>query len=184
MVSAIIPGTGPTSLRCLSDQKNCRQQDSQERAYHNELCLTANRRVAPPCCKTLHISLFFDGTGNNLNHDLNIADPKHPTNIARLFRATVGQGYAAGLAGDMSLTDLPETAGNKYYKYYMPGVGTPFPEIMDLDFTMGGLAFASHGEDRINWGCCVSLMRCSVPPASEKWTTGNAGRRFRLCPAR
>jgi len=133
-------------------RKNCRQQDSQERAYHNELCLTANRRVAPPCCKTLHISLFFDGTGNNLNHDLNIADPKHPTNIARLFRATVGQGYAAGLAGDMSLTDLPETAGNKYYKYYMPGVGTPFPEIMDLDFTMGGLAFASHGEDRINWG--------------------------------
>lgn len=132
--------------------KNCHQQDSQERAYHNELCLAANRRVAPPCCKTLHISLFFDGTGNNLNHDLNIAAPKHPTNIARLFRATVGQGYAAGLAGDMSLTDLPETAGNKYYKYYMPGVGTPFPEIMDLDFTMGGLAFASHGEDRINWG--------------------------------
>jgi hypothetical protein len=119
--------------------KNCHRQDSQERAYHNELCLAANRRVAPPCCKTLHISLFFDGTGNNLNHDLNIADPKHPTNIARLFRATVGQGYAAGLAGDMSLTDLPETAGNKYYKYYMPGVGAPFPEIMDLDFTMGGL---------------------------------------------
>jgi len=133
-------------------RKNCHQQDSQERAYHNELCLAANRRVTPPCCKTLHISLFFDGTGNNLNHDLNIADPKHPTNIARLFRATVGQGYAAGLADDMSLTDFPETAGNKYYKYYMPGVGTPFPEIMDLDFTMGGLAFASHGEDRINWG--------------------------------
>ena len=133
--------------------KNCLQQDSQERAYHNELCLAANRRVAPPCCKTLHISLFFDGTGNNLNHDLNIADPKHPTNIGRLFRATIGQGYAAGLGNKNSvLTDLPETAGNKYYKYYMPGVGTPFPEIMDLDFTMGGLAFASRGEDRINWG--------------------------------
>ena len=133
--------------------KNCLQQDSQERAYHNELCLAANRRVAPPCCKTLHISLFFDGTGNNLNHDLNIADPKHPTNIGRLFRATIGQGYAAGLGNKNSvLTDLPETAGNKYYKYYMPGVGTPFPEIMDLDFTMDGLAFASRGEDRINWG--------------------------------
>ncbi len=133
-------------------RKNCNQRDSQERAYHNELCLAANRRVAPPCCKTLHISLFFDGTGNNLNHDLNIADPKHPTSIARLFRATVGQGYAAGLAGDMSLTDLPDTADNKYYKYYMPGVGTPSPEIMDLDFSMSGLAFASRGEDRINWG--------------------------------
>ena len=59
--------------------KNCLQQDSLERAFHNELCLAANRRVAPPCCKTLHISLFFDGTGNNLNHDL-IAEPKRPDN--------------------------------------------------------------------------------------------------------
>ncbi len=133
--------------------QNCRKQDSQELAYHNELCRAANRRVAPPCCKTLHISLFFDGTGNNLNNDLySKSGTPHPTNIGRLFRATIGQGYAAGLAGNAALTDLPATAGNKYYKYYMPGVGTPFPEIMDLDFTMNGLAFASHGEDRINWG--------------------------------
>lgn len=133
--------------------ENCYLRDSQELAYHNELCLAANRRVERPCCKTVHLSLFFDGTGNNLNHDLNIAKIKHPTNIGRLFRATIGQGYAAGL-GDKNneLTDSPGTAGNKYYKYYMPGVGTPFPEIMDLDFSMGGLAFASHGEDRINWG--------------------------------
>lgn len=133
--------------------QNCRKQDSQERAYHNELCLAANRRVAPPCCKTLHISLFFDGTGNNLNHDQYIADPKHPTNIARLFQATIGQGYAGGLGNkNQELTDMPQSAGNKYYKYYIPGVGTPFPEISDLDFSMSGLAAATHGEDRINWG--------------------------------
>ena len=133
--------------------KNYRQQDSQELAYHNELSMAVGRRVEPPCCKTLHISLFFDGTGNNLNHDLYISNPKHPTNIARLFRATIGQGYAAGLGSRNSeLTDLAESAGNKYYKYYMPGVGTPFPEVMDLDFSMTGLAFAMRGEDRINWG--------------------------------
>ncbi len=44
---------------------NCRKQDSEEQKYHDELCVAANRLVAPPCCKTLHISLFFDGCGNN-----------------------------------------------------------------------------------------------------------------------
>ncbi|MDO6408480.1 hypothetical protein, partial [Pantoea phytobeneficialis] len=42
--------------------ENCKKQNSRERAYRQELCLAAGRRVEPPCCKTLHISLFFDGT--------------------------------------------------------------------------------------------------------------------------
>ncbi|WP_049615438.1 T6SS phospholipase effector Tle1-like catalytic domain-containing protein, partial [Yersinia pekkanenii] len=147
------PEQGRLPVHAALVGQNCRQQDSQERAYRNELCLATGRRVMPPCCKTLHISLFFDGTGNNMNHDLYVADPKHPTNIARLFRATLGQGQAAGLASkNAALTDMPQSADNKYYKYYMPGVGTPFPEISDLDFSMGGLAAATHGEDRINWG--------------------------------
>ncbi|MEB7543533.1 T6SS phospholipase effector Tle1-like catalytic domain-containing protein [Enterobacter huaxiensis] len=131
---------------------NCAQQDNHELAYRQELCLAAGRRVEPPCCKTLHISLFFDGTGNNLNHDLYIADPKHPTNIARLFRATIGQGAAGGVAKGEELLDADGSGDDKYYKYYIPGVGTPFPEVNDLDFSMMGLAAATHGEDRINWG--------------------------------
>ncbi|KYP82225.1 hypothetical protein WB66_24475 [bacteria symbiont BFo1 of Frankliniella occidentalis] len=50
--------------------ENCRKQDSEEQKYHDELCLAANRIVEPPCCKTLHISLFFDGTGNNRISDI------------------------------------------------------------------------------------------------------------------
>lgn len=151
------PPEFPEQGRLPSDadliSQNYAKQESLERAYHNALCLAANRRVAPPCCKTLHISLFFDGTGNNLNHDLYQAVPPHPTNIARLFRATIGQGYAAGLGNlNEALTDLPDSGGNRFYKYYIPGVGTPCPEIMDLDFSLTGLAFAAHGEDRINWG--------------------------------
>lgn len=144
-------GRLPT-LQALTGQ-NCKKQNSQERAYHNELCLAANRRVSPPCCKTLHVSLFFDGTGNNLNYDLYTADPKHPTNIARMFRASIGQGYAAGTGrNNQTLVDQDDSAGNQYYKYYIPGVGTPFPEIMDLDFSSDGLTFAAGGEARINWG--------------------------------
>ncbi|NAT30619.1 hypothetical protein CVE22_27065, partial [Pseudomonas syringae pv. actinidiae] len=38
-----------------------------------------------------------------------------------------------------------------YFSYYMPGVGTPFPEIGEMDYSDGGLQFATGGEDRINW---------------------------------
>ena len=144
-------GRLPTDIAAVG--QNCKQQDSHELAYRNELCQAAGKLVEPPCCKTLHISLFFDGTGNNLNHDLYISKPKHPTNIARLFRATIGQGYAGGVQGHSEeLVDLAGTSGNKYYKYYIPGVGTPFPEVNDLDYSMPGLAFATYGEERVNWG--------------------------------
>lgn len=147
------PAQGRLPAQAVLVGTNCAQQDNHELAYRQELCLAAGRRVEPPCCKTLHISLFFDGTGNNLNHDLYIADPKHPTNIARLFRATIGQGYAGGLADKKAeLLDASGSGDDKYYKYYIPGVGTPFPEVNDLDFSMMGLAAATHGEDRINWG--------------------------------
>ncbi|MBK4783918.1 MAG: DUF2235 domain-containing protein [Pantoea sp. Pent] len=146
------PAQGRLPAKAALVGANCALQDSDELAWRQKLCLAARRRVEPPCCKTLHISLFFDGTGNNLNHDLYIPDPKHPTNIARLFRATIGQGYAGGLADKTAeLLDASGSGDNKYYKYYIPGVGTPFPEVDDLDFSMMGLA-AAHGEDRINWG--------------------------------
>ena len=167
-------GRLPTQAALIG--QNCKQQDSQELAYRDELCLAAGRLVEPPCCKTLHISLFFDGTGNNLNNDLYIADPKHPTNIARLFRATIGQGYAGGVQGHAGeLVDMAGTSGNKYYKYYIPGVGTPFPEVSDLDYSMLGLAFASGGEARINWGLIRiidALRRTLGKPAlsdDESW---------------
>ncbi|CAI1524827.1 T6SS phospholipase effector Tle1-like catalytic domain-containing protein [Serratia ficaria] len=147
------PAQGRLPTQAALVGANCAQQDGHELAYRQALCLAAGRRVEPPCCKTLHVSLFFDGTGNNLNHDLYIADPKHPTNIARLFRATIGQGYAGGLADKTAeLLDASGSGEDKYYKYYIPGVGTPFPEVNDLDFSMMGLAAATHGEDRINWG--------------------------------
>ncbi|HGY1169004.1 TPA: DUF2235 domain-containing protein [Citrobacter braakii] len=146
------PAQGRLPTQAALVGANCALQDSHELAYRQTLCLAAGRRIEPPCCKTLHISLFFDGTGNNLNHDLYISKIKHPTNIARLFRATIGQGAAGGVEKGEELLDASGSGGDKYYKYYIPGVGTPFPEVNDLDFSMMGLAAATHGEERINWG--------------------------------
>ncbi|KGA39082.1 DUF2235 domain-containing protein [Pectobacterium odoriferum] len=146
------PAQGRLPTQALQVGQSCHQQNSTERLYRQELCLAAGRRVEPPCCKTLHISLFFDGTGNNLNNDLLLSDPKHPTNIARLFRATIGDGTAGGVSDTSKVPlDAASESGGKYFKFYIPGVGTPFPEVNDPDYSTMGLVGAAKGEERINW---------------------------------
>ena len=155
------PLQGRLPTRAAQVFQNQHRQNSQERDYRDALSLAAGRRVLPPCCKTVHISLFFDGTGNNLNNDLYLSNPKHPTNVARLFRASIGDGHAGGTAHGSStaqgLTDAPGTGNSQFFKYYMPGVGTPFAEVGDLDYSVLGLAAASYGEERINWALLMIL---------------------------
>lgn len=149
------PLEGRLPRRVEQVQQNILRQCEQERGYHDALCLAAGYRVTPPCCKTLHVSLFFDGTGNNLNDDFYLSAPRHPTNIARLFRASIGSGHAGGTghnAQAKSLTDVPGIGNGQYFKYYMPGVGTPFAEVGDLNYSAAGLGAAWFGEERINWG--------------------------------
>lgn len=161
------PVQGRLPSRVDQVERNLRIQLEPEEAYRDALSLAAGRRVPPPCCKSLHISLFFDGTGNNLNHDLYTARPASPTNIARLFRASIGDGYAGGTAhsaGAAALTDAPGTGYGQFFKYYMPGVGTPFPEVGDLEYSDSGLIYANAGEERINWGLLmiVDALRRAV----------------------
>ncbi|MFV0576865.1 MAG: T6SS phospholipase effector Tle1-like catalytic domain-containing protein [Vibrio sp.] len=134
--------------------ENLEKQNELGRNYRNELCLAAGKRVMPPCCRTLHISLFFDGTSNNLFNDQYRSDPKHPTNIARLFNASIGAGYAGGVPEGQSnrLFDNAESLNRDFFKYYIPGIGSPFPEINEDDYTTFGLANGDGGEERINWG--------------------------------
>lgn len=166
------PAQGRLPTQAIQVGQSCHQQNSAERLYRQELCLAAGRRVEPPCCKTLHISLFFDGTGNNLNNDLLLPGPKHPTNIARLFCATIGTGTAGGVptGGQATLLDGAEDGDGKYFKFYMPGVGTPFPEVNDPDYSTMGLAGATKGEERINWALLriIDVLKFS---ATEKWLT-------------
>nr|WP_255302853.1 DUF2235 domain-containing protein [Pseudomonas sp. AU12215] len=82
----------------------------------------------------MHISLFFDGTNNNEHND---TKEKHPSNIAKLFHASL-RGKKA--------------EERDYFSFYMPGVGTAFPEIGEFDYSEEGLKYALGGEDRINWG--------------------------------
>ena len=113
--------------------QNYKRLKQEERDYHTQKCVEAQSRGVYTCSKCLHISLFFDGTGNNEKNDTNTAKPPHPTNIAKLYHAT------------------PQDRDSGYYNYYMPGVGTPFPKIGEPDYDGRGLANALGGENRINW---------------------------------
>lgn len=96
-------------------------------------CTLANKGQ-PSCTGQLNIGIFFDGTGNNLIADYKTPKPaerKH-SNIVKLFNT------------------YPSQEENGYFKHYIPGVGTPFPEIGDSGHAGGG-AFAWNGENRIIW---------------------------------
>ncbi|MNF46173.1 hypothetical protein D3C84_273280 [compost metagenome] len=132
------PASFPKEGRLPTDQQsvwaNYYKQTAEVELYRQQLNAQRGLRGASTCARSLHISLFFDGTNNNEPYDTRIAVPPRPTNIARLYHASL---------------DQPESG---YFGYYIPGVGTPFPEIGELDFSTFGMAFANRGEDRINWG--------------------------------
>lgn len=81
------------------------------------------------CSKEIHVGLFFDGTNNNMNRDL--PDQSH-SNVVSLFNA--------------HKDDKVEN-----FRYYIPGVGTRFPEIGEDKESDDGKRFASGGEVRIHW---------------------------------
>jgi len=111
---------------------NYNKQTAEENFHHRQVNAKGQSQRFE-CVQSLHISLFFDGTNNN---ELNDTKKNHPSNIAKLFHASI-QGVKARKEG--------------YFSYYMPGVGTPFPEIGELDYSAEGLRYATGGEDRINW---------------------------------
>ena len=94
----------------------------------------------PSCTGQLNIGIFFDGTGNNLVADykkLKPSERKH-SNVVKLFNA------------------YPDQNKEGYFAHYIPGVGTPFPEIGDSGRAAGG-AFGWNGENRTIWAFTLLL---------------------------
>ncbi|MEN7530653.1 DUF2235 domain-containing protein [Cupriavidus sp. DL-D2] len=88
------------------------------------------------CERTLHVSLFFDGTNNNDDENNRWRDSKKQshTNVARLFGAAI------------------EHPDQDKFKFYIVGVGTPFPELGEETYSSFGKAFASGFAKRCTWG--------------------------------
>lgn len=88
------------------------------------------------CQGNIHLGIFFDGTGNNSDADK--PKLKH-SNIAKM--------------SDTYMFDR----GSGYYKLYVPGVGTPFPEIGEDGESALGSGFAIGCEQRVLYALCWAI---------------------------
>lgn len=83
------------------------------------------------CRLTLRVTFFFDGTGNNRDADEPLLKN---SNVARLYRSHTKDDPGAGI-----------------YHFYIPGVGTYFPDIGDAGGGSTEMAMGKGGEKRIDW---------------------------------
>jgi hypothetical protein len=83
------------------------------------------------CEGNINLGLFFDGTNNNMDAD---AQDFCDSNVARLFNAYLVK------------------KENGYYRAYIPGVGTRFPEIRETGESSLGNGFAIGCEERVLFG--------------------------------
>jgi hypothetical protein len=101
----------------------------------------ANGQRMPSCQSMVRIGLFFDGTNNNRDRDEPL---KGHTNIVKLFKAHKDVDERKFL-GDLDS-----------FRFYIPGVGTRFPENQEWSETQDGKAMGKGGQARILYGIlCV-----------------------------
>ncbi|MDE2430967.1 MAG: DUF2235 domain-containing protein, partial [Burkholderiales bacterium] len=124
-----------------------------------------------PCEKDIYLGMFFDGTNNNKYRD---TPGSSQSNVARLYEVFPGTPaqqkapvFAPKINDDGSKTARPvfpdqafkpKTIAEEdfpyYRKVYIPGVGTPMPDVGDSGTGMdrtGGLVAARLGEIRLHW---------------------------------
>lgn len=128
-------------------QRNIQLQQQEARDY-----VYCRKGQQPDCSKTLHVSLFFDGTNN---HRIPDANSYTLSNVARLYRATIGPDPESETATSSAVQEPTENMQkvNKegFYAYYASGVGTVFEPVDDNTPNSMGLIAAAMGEPRINW---------------------------------
>lgn len=101
------------------------------------------------CTKVLHFSVFFDGTGNNRAQErAKPVERRALSNVAKLF-------------------DAHEDALSNAYRLYVPGVGTPYPDIGDTGGTMGG-AIGRGADARIERALNLLNAELDKTPAAQK----------------
>ena len=145
-----------------------------------------------PCSIPVQVGLFFDGTNNNLDRDLNgqrIAVPYSDKTRKRLEAKARAEGKSvdsvqppkpkqkdpmpADEASHSNVARLyqafPRTKRQEgLYGFYIQGVGTPFPEIGEPTESAEGKAFAKGGQARIIWGLFQVLNSLHMAVANQK----------------
>lgn len=167
----------PTSSACVRFAETCRDDPLALVKVENEIAFKSKDiPKCTECTQDIYLGVFFDGTNNNKFRD---TDSFGHSNVARLYEAFIGTpakqrvpSIAPKIVGwdaqgkprtqprnvfpDVAFrpAGFPDSEFKYYRKIYIPGVGTPFPEVGDpgtgIDKTLG-LAMAKYGQARLDW---------------------------------
>jgi hypothetical protein len=101
------------------------------------------------CTKVLHFSVFFDGTDNNRDQEMAKGTERRAlSNVAKLF-------------------DAHKVNESNIAKRYIPGAGTPYPDIGDTGGTRGS-ALGEGAEQRIKKALELLDEEVAKVPAQQK----------------
>jgi Uncharacterized alpha/beta hydrolase domain (DUF2235) len=101
------------------------------------------------CTKVLHFSVFFDGTGNNRAQEM--AKPVEQRALSNIAK----------------LSDAHKESTTGVVKAYIPGVGTPFPEIGDTGGMLGS-SIGKGGDARIKKALELLDEEIAKVPAQQR----------------
>ncbi|MGY0653069.1 phospholipase effector Tle1 domain-containing protein [Luteimonas sp. A537] len=137
-----------TSIGAHPMPESGRRLLSPNAAQARKQALACLRENSSECQGQVHVNLFFDGTGNNRGWNGVFVSNPPKTRGTQTQRARNGHSNVARL-WEASF-DEPE---NGLFRIYIPGVGTPFPEVGDnsQDGSALGAGAALYGADRIHW---------------------------------
>lgn len=121
MNSAHLPPPELPGLRMLTPK----EQLQRAKAF---ACLSSDKNLA--CEKVIWIGMFFDGTNNNKFRDIKDGSYSNVSVLFDAFRSSEDLGY---------------------FRYYIPGLGTPFPEIGELNESDDGKSMAVGGDARVHF---------------------------------
>lgn len=142
-------GVGNTSTaRHALGQRTLTAQEREQRQI--ALCTTvpSKKEAMCQCSKVIHYSVFFDGTGNNRDVELAKDSEKRAlSNVAKLWAAHKEE------------VDV--------VRRYIPGVGTPYPEIGDSG-TTAGMAMGQGADKRIKKALELLDEEIAKVPAQQK----------------
>ncbi|WP_051933422.1 DUF2235 domain-containing protein [Massilia sp. BSC265] len=121
------------------------------------------KRESPPICSptrscdtNIFFGFFFDGTGNNY---IAAEKTKDHSNIARLYDCFPGMSVPGVLPRSTDWEYKP-SENKHFFKVYIPGVGTEFPQVKDsgagTDKVAGG-ASGRWGERRLIWALAQAI---------------------------
>jgi len=120
----------------------------------------------------LYIGVFFDGTGNNKDTDYGPESDPRPflerahSNVARLYNAFPDE-RSSWRQETKSASDK-----NQFYRIYVPGIGTRFPEIGEKENDSFGVGEGTGlgGEKRLLWAM-VQVLNAVHKFCVDPWAT-------------